>query len=124
SLQPLQRRVDLADVERPHLAGTGFELLAQLEPVLGPLAEQGEQGMPDTHRCSFFGIMRRTILSIITGRGGARSTFLGELCPRICAAVPVTWASAEPRSRPPGGCDRRPTRDLPPTGTSGPGRRR
>ena len=37
------------DVERPHLAGAGLELLAQLQPVLGALAEQGQQGVADAH---------------------------------------------------------------------------
>ena len=48
-LQALQRRVHLPDVERPDLAGAGLELLAQLQPVLGTLAEQGQQGVADAH---------------------------------------------------------------------------
>ena len=49
TLEPLQRRVDLADVERPDLTGPRLELLAQLQPVLGPLAEQRQQRVPDAH---------------------------------------------------------------------------
>ena len=48
-LEALQGRVHLPDVERPHLAGAGLELLPQLQPVLGTLAEQGQQGVPDAH---------------------------------------------------------------------------
>ncbi len=49
ALEPLQRRVHLPDVERPHLAGAGLELLAQLQAVLRTLAEQGKNGVADTH---------------------------------------------------------------------------
>jgi len=49
ALQALQGRVDLADVERPHLTGTGFEFLPQLQAVLGTLAEQGQQCVTDAH---------------------------------------------------------------------------
>ena len=38
TLEALEGRVDLPDVEWPDLAGPGLELLPQLEPVLGPLA--------------------------------------------------------------------------------------
>ena len=48
-LQPLQRGVDLADIQRPDLAGPRLELFAQLKPVLGPLGEQREQRVPDAH---------------------------------------------------------------------------
>jgi rod shape-determining protein MreB len=51
-LQPLQRGVDLAHVQRPHLTGPGLELLAKLQPVLRALAQQREQGVPDTHPAS------------------------------------------------------------------------
>ena len=50
ALEALQRRVHLTDVERPHLAGALLELLAQLQPVLRTLGEQGEQGVADAHR--------------------------------------------------------------------------
>ena len=50
ALEALQRRVHLADVERPHLAGAGLELLAQLQAVLRSLAQQGQQRVADAHR--------------------------------------------------------------------------
>ena len=49
ALEALQRRVHLPHVERPDVAGPGLELLAQLQPVLGALAEQGQQGVADAH---------------------------------------------------------------------------
>ena len=52
ALEPLEGRVDLPDVERPHLAGSVLELLAELQPVLRSLAEQGEEGVADAHRQS------------------------------------------------------------------------
>ena len=42
ALESLECRVDLADVERPHLAGAGLELFLQLEAVLWAFAEQRE----------------------------------------------------------------------------------
>ena len=47
--ESLQRRVHLADVQRPHLTGAGLELVTQLQPVLGAVAEQREQGMANAH---------------------------------------------------------------------------
>ncbi len=55
---PLQGRVDLAHVERPHLPRARLELLPQLETVLRPLAEQGEQRVPDAHSPDTLRIMR------------------------------------------------------------------
>ena len=52
-LEALQGGVHLPHVQRPDLAGSGLELLAQLQPVLGPLAEEGQQGVPDAHERSF-----------------------------------------------------------------------
>jgi len=49
SLKPLQRRVNLADVERPDLAGVRLELLAKLKPVLRTIAEQRQQRVPNAH---------------------------------------------------------------------------
>ena len=49
ALEPLQGRVDLPDVERPHLAGAVLELLAELQPVLRSLAQQGQEGVADAH---------------------------------------------------------------------------
>src|SRR5207237_751502 len=43
TLQALQRRIHLTHVQRPHLTGAGFELVAQLEAVFGPFAQQGKQ---------------------------------------------------------------------------------
>ena len=48
-LEPLQRRVHLADVERPDLAGPGLELLAELQPVLRSLAQQRQQCVSNAH---------------------------------------------------------------------------
>ena len=48
-LEALQGRVHLADVERPHLPGAGLELLAELQPVLGAVAQERQQGVPDGH---------------------------------------------------------------------------
>ena len=48
-LEALEGRVHLPDVERPHLAGPGLELLSQLQPVLGTFAEKRQQGVADTH---------------------------------------------------------------------------
>ena len=53
ALEALEGRVDLADVQRPDLAGAGLELLAELEAVLRSFAQQGQQGVADAHRgCS------------------------------------------------------------------------
>ncbi len=49
ALEPLEGRVDLPDVERPHLAGAVLELLSELQPVLRPLAQQREQRVADAH---------------------------------------------------------------------------
>ena len=66
ALQPLQRRVHLADVQRPDLAGPRLELLAQLKPVLGPLAEQRQQGVTDAHDLSPVSTMLSSILSMLS----------------------------------------------------------
>ncbi len=49
TLETLQGRIDLPDVERPDLAGPGLEFLPQLEPVLRPFAQEGQQGVADAH---------------------------------------------------------------------------
>ena len=59
-LEPLQRGVHLADVERPDFAGPFLELLAKLQAVLRALAQQREQGVPHAH-----GMQPRIILSIL-----------------------------------------------------------
>ena len=60
----MQRRIDLADVQRPDLPGRRFELLAQLQPVLGSLAQQSKQRVTDAQCIAQSGIMSRMILSI------------------------------------------------------------
>ena len=49
TLEPLQGRVHLPDVQRPHLAGAGLELLASWKPYFGTSREQGQQRMADHH---------------------------------------------------------------------------
>ena len=49
TLKSLQRRVDLADVQGPDLAGSCLELLPQLEPVFGALTQKPQQSVTDTH---------------------------------------------------------------------------
>ena len=49
ALEALQRRVDLADVQRPDLARPRLELVLQPQAVLRPLAEQGQEGVGDAH---------------------------------------------------------------------------
>ena len=78
ALEPLQGRVDLPDVERPHLAGAVLELLAELQPVLRSLAEQGQEGVADAHRRSPFissipSIIRHDHLGS-SGTGGVTTT--------------------------------------------------
>src|SRR5262249_52915858 len=63
-LQALQRGVHLADVQRPDLTGSRLEFLAQLQAVLGPLAQQREQRVPDAHSAPPTTIMRSIILGI------------------------------------------------------------
>ena len=48
-LEPLQRRVHLPDVQRPHRACPRLELVLQAQAVLRLLAQEREQGMRDTH---------------------------------------------------------------------------
>ena len=67
ALEALQRRVHLADVQRPHLAGPLLELLAQLEPVLRPLGKQRQHGVTHAHGLALSG----SILDILLG--GQRS---------------------------------------------------
>jgi len=64
SLEALERRVDLPDVEGPQLAGALLELLAELEAVFGPLAQECEQRVADTH-CGAPKYLSRTIRSIL-----------------------------------------------------------
>ena len=64
ALQPLQRRADLAHVQRPDLAGAVLELLAESQPVLGSLAQQ--RAYP--HEPSILDIMPSSILSIVAWR--------------------------------------------------------
>src|ERR1019366_6636549 len=48
-LEALERRVHLTDVERPDVAGTRLELLAQLKAIFGAFAQERQQGVPDAH---------------------------------------------------------------------------
>ena len=76
ALEPLQRRVHLADVQRPHLAGSVLELLPELQPVLGALAQQRQQGVPDTHRL----IPQSSIPGILTWIGRVRKMHAPASC--------------------------------------------
>src|SRR5580698_2282547 len=67
ALEPLQCRVDLAHVQRPDLAGPALELLTELQPVLGSLAQQREHRIPDAHELRLLGIILGSILSIVPG---------------------------------------------------------
>ena len=66
ALQPTQRLVHLADVQRPHLARPCLELLAQLEPVLRPLRQQCQQHVRDAHDFIMPDIMSSIIPGILT----------------------------------------------------------
>ena len=68
SLESLQRRVHLAHVQRPDLARSRLELLAELEPVLRALAQQREQSVPHAHRLMSCRMKLRIILSILRRR--------------------------------------------------------
>src|SRR5258708_38177879 len=52
ALKALQSYIHLPHIQRPHLAGPLLELLLQPQAVLRPLAQQGQQSVPDTHRPS------------------------------------------------------------------------
>ena len=65
ALEALQGDVHLPHIQRPHLAGPLLELLLQPQAVLRPLAEQGQQGMPDAHRPSQTLIITISILVIL-----------------------------------------------------------
>ena len=49
ALEPVERRVDLADVDRPDTAGRGLEAGLQLVPVRRFPVEQGQQALANTH---------------------------------------------------------------------------
>ena len=65
ALQALQGDVNLPHIQRPHLAGPLLELLLQPQAVLRPLAQQGQQRMPDAHRVSQSLIITVSILVIL-----------------------------------------------------------
>ena len=50
ALESVQRGVHLAHVEGPDVAGAGLELLTELQPVLGALAQQGRAGRAERSR--------------------------------------------------------------------------
>src|SRR4029077_16084732 len=76
-LEPLQRGVDLADIQRPDLTGPRLELFPQLKPVFGPLAEQREQRMPDAHTIP----LSSSILGIVLDRPRHGTPVNPPICP-------------------------------------------
>ena len=52
ALKALQSYIHLPHIQRPHFAGPLLELLLQTQAVLRPLAQQGQQRVPDAHRPS------------------------------------------------------------------------
>ena len=51
--EALEGGVHLTDIERPDVSGALFELLTELEPVLGTFAQKRQQRMADAHRSTF-----------------------------------------------------------------------
>ncbi len=84
ALEPLQRRVHLADVQRPHLPGADLELLTQPEAVLRTLAQQGQQGMGDAHEALTGRDIPRSIRSITFLASG----ICAVLAPHGCRLAP------------------------------------
>jgi hypothetical protein len=90
TLEPLEGQVDLADVQRPHLAGPGLELLPELQAVRRSLAQQSEQRMPDAHmRCP-------AALDILGSLLGISSSARGHRCVAPAARARVPWMRAGP----------------------------
>src|SRR4029079_6496967 len=48
-LEPLERRVDLPDVQRPHIARSRLEFALQPQSVLRPLSQQSKECMGNAH---------------------------------------------------------------------------
>src|SRR4029079_13217475 len=48
-LEPLERRVDLPDVQRPHIARSRLEFALQPQSVLRPLSQQGKECIGNAH---------------------------------------------------------------------------
>ena len=89
TLQPLQRRVHLPDVQRPDLASARLELLAQPQPVLRSLAEQRQQRVPDAHgRC-----IVDIILSMLLNGGGLGKRVLRDDRRVGCALTPKKFSA-------------------------------
>ena len=63
-LEALEGGVHLPDVERPHLAGSGLELLSQLKAVLRTFTQKRQQSVTDTHEVTQW----VSILSIVLDR--------------------------------------------------------
>ncbi len=103
ALQPLQRRVHLADVQRPHLAGSRFELLAEQQAVLGSLAQEREEGVPDTHGVTALSSIR----SILLDRPARCQVMIGVPAQRR-RERPAPWVSRKRDDR---------SAQLPPTAT-------
>src|SRR5690606_21589684 len=79
ALQPLQGGVDLADVEGPQFARPLLELLAQLQPVLGSLAQQRQQCVSHAHASRSSWTILGIIPSMVAGprRSGAPQSMAG-----------------------------------------------
>src|SRR5450755_1507544 len=77
-------------VQRPDLAGAILELLAEPQPVLGPLAQQREHRMPYAHEPPILDLMSSTILSIVSG---------GNRCCGIQAGNPASSRLLPGRAR-------------------------
>ena len=89
ALKALQGDVHLPHIQRPHLAGPLLELLLQTQAVLRPLAEQGQQGMPDAHRPSQTLIITVSIIVIVrTASAGASRTSRNTLPARKAGPGP------------------------------------
>src|SRR5262249_5748038 len=66
ALETLEGRVDLADVQRPDVAGPGFELVLQALAVLRALAEEGEECVRDAHCAWLVVVILSNILSMVS----------------------------------------------------------
>jgi hypothetical protein len=74
-LEALKGGVDLPDVERPDLAGPGFELILQPQAVLRPVTQQSKEGVGDAHRR----LRCMNILSTILGMDDSGNPSIGNL---------------------------------------------
>src|SRR5439155_19630630 len=108
----LQGRVDLSDVEGPHLARPSLELLSELQAVLRPLAQQRQQGMSDAHSHHPLSLIPSSILSILRegqetfhgcSAGGTErmgpTTLSAQPCPEGLAVLATSLAEGRIRYR-------------------------